>query len=188
MSARSLLDEAHATRLLAKKSSYQAWKCVSFGCSLLALLLLLAKWQEISSDLQLLANIEQLLWSQQQPPPSEGFNETVSGEPTWPPASMMSTPAISEFGGSTSNESISGTNSSSQQQQQQLVVSHMQVSVSRELQAKELLKKELDTFIAEFRSAKSTISLSSLLVGVYLISWILMTLAINDARISVSNA
>lgn len=40
---------------------------------------------------------------------------------------------------------------------------------------------------AEFRNAKSTLSLSSLLVSVYIVSWILMTLAINDTRISVSS-
>ena len=41
---------------------------------------------------------------------------------------------------------------------------------------------------AEFRSAKSTLCLSSLLVLVYIVSWILMTVAVNDTRISVSSS
>lgn len=39
---------------------------------------------------------------------------------------------------------------------------------------------------AEFRSAKTTLGLSSMLVVVYIVSWILMALAVNDAHMSVS--
>lgn len=150
MSERSPLQDTSAARLLAKKSSYQAWKCVSFACSLLALLLLLSKWHEISSDLQFLLNIEQLVGAaptsaavaansnnettDSTATTSGGLDFTMMGEL---PAMMMSSqqPPTNETWDQRSNHS--------------LVVSHMQISVSRELQGNQMLKREVETFIGE---------------------------------------
>lgn len=91
-----------------------------------------------------------------------------------------------------------------------LLMSHMQTSIGRELNGQEVLKAEVDAFAGkfnrmqskscdwkniiidstnkdEFKTAKSTLNLSTLLVLVYILSWILMALAVNDARISVSS-
>lgn len=59
----ALLDEQllGCDKLQSHKSSFQAWKCVSFGCSLLAILLLLSKWHEVSTDLHLLVGIDRIL-------------------------------------------------------------------------------------------------------------------------------
>lgn len=50
-------------KLQAYKSSFQAWKCVSFGYALLAIVLLFSKWHEVTTDLKLLTGIDQLIWS-----------------------------------------------------------------------------------------------------------------------------
>mgnify|MGYP000854677023 CR=1 FL=1 len=193
-------------KLQAQKSSFQAWKCVSFGCSLLAIVLLLSKWHEVSTSLQLLLNIDRLLLADQ----------SASKSVSWPPVplDLLLPPANETNFGPESMESNSS-----------MLMSHMHISLSRELNGDQLLRQEVDSFTgepasiqqkvvirnfelqqriklenplspkpnpsdwigaAEFRNAKSTLALSSMLVSIYIISWILMTLAINDTRISVS--
>lgn len=138
-------DTSQQARLLAKKSSYQAWKCVSFACSLLALLLLLAKWQEISSDLQLLISFERLVsannqnnttttTAQQQNDPSA---PTTLPDVAWPPPPDLLAAASNGQAGDAGNSSA------------QLLTQHMHISVGRELQGNQLLKKEVETFIGE---------------------------------------
>lgn len=58
-------ERQFCNKLQAHKSSFQAWKTVSFGCSLLALFLIACKWREVSNDLNMLTGIELMLAEQQ---------------------------------------------------------------------------------------------------------------------------
>lgn len=58
-------ERQFCNKLQAHKSSFQAWKTVSFGCSLLALFLIACKWREVSNDLNMLTGIESLLEHEQ---------------------------------------------------------------------------------------------------------------------------
>lgn len=182
MGERSLLEDASATRLLAKKSSYQAWKCVSFGCSLLALLLLLSKWQEVSSDLQLLLNIQHLVGSTAAANNSNNNNNnngTTGGGNSpadntaadsedpfgqWPPP-LPSSDVIqfTNNNNNNNNETMTTTTAAAgpveagdenaaknHSNHHQLLVSHLHISVGRELQGNQLLKREVEIFIGEF--------------------------------------
>uniref|UniRef100_A0A6G1S4B3 Uncharacterized protein n=1 Tax=Aceria tosichella TaxID=561515 RepID=A0A6G1S4B3_9ACAR len=196
------------SKLQAHKSSFQAWKCVSFGYALLATVLLSAKWHEVSTDLRLLNGIDQLLWqttAANSSAPDDGpigvaapfqrgaaINRTSGGHlhpnsagmtrpDEWGPEpavlAMELVVAANQSSSENGNEPTNGSSTA-------VLMSHMQMSLGRELNGNQLLKQEVETFLAEFRSAKSTLTLSSLLVFVYIISWILMTLAVNDTRIS----
>lgn len=59
-------ERQFCSKLQAHKSSFQAWKTVSFACSLLVLFLLVWKYHEISTDLRLIQGLKQLTVTQQQ--------------------------------------------------------------------------------------------------------------------------
>lgn len=187
MASTRWLNQFAGARMLARKGSCQAWKCVSFGCSLLALTLLLAKYHEVSNDLHLLLSIEQLQQqsaAQNLTTTSNSSNNNSSGDGgqpiAWPPVPL-------EFLLSSANESGSVTfGLDSLDSNNTMLMSHMHMSLNRELNGDQILRREVAAFVQEFRNAKSTLGLSALLVAVYLLCWILMALAVNDTRLSVS--
>lgn len=113
------------SKLQAHRSSFQAWKCVSLGYALLAVVLLLSKWHEAANDLKLLASIEQLIW-----PPANGS----SPDGAWP------------ADGAQAGAGSGGQNSSSSEQMSR----HMQLAAVRELSAGQLLRQEVEAFSGEF--------------------------------------
>lgn len=120
-----------SNRLQTHKSSFQAWKCVSFGCSLLAIVLLLSKWHEVCTDLQLLLGIDQLL--SQPHSNSSGAN--------WPPLPLellLPAPNETNFG----LDSMESNNS--------MLMSHLQISLGREHVGNQLLRQEVETFVSEY--------------------------------------
>ena len=126
-------------KLQAHKSSFQAWKCVSFGCSLLAIVLLLSKWYEVTTDLHLLLGIDQLLSLQQQQQQQVGNNS--NGSITWPPVPLeMLLPAANESSFGMESMENNGT----------MLMSHMHMSLNREHNSNQLLQKEVDAFVGEF--------------------------------------
>ena len=176
-------------KLQALKSSFQAWKCVSLGYALFATVLLSVKWHEVSTDLKLLQGIDQLLWHQQAANSSAtlAVNRTGAalfgdddddhndhehgtiGEPAsgagggaqqWPPAAAVLEELLEapDANGSQPDR----TNRSSA-----MLMSHMQVSLGRELNANQLLKREVEAFLGECPSgrarSKPTPSSSSIL-------------------------
>lgn len=171
-----------ASRLQGYKSFAQAWRCVSFGCTLLALVLLASKWYEVSTDLSLLMGIEQLLSLAASSAQQATSNQSVapaSSTLSWPPVPLEQLlPAMNES--SLGMESLDSNST--------MLMSHMRMSLSRELNGDQLLRQEVGAFVGEIRGARSTLALSSLLVAVYLVSWLLMISAINDTRISVSTS
>lgn len=119
-------------KLLAHKSAFQAWKCVAFGCSLLAIVLLLSKWYEVSTDLQLLLNIDRLLTISAQAP---------NGSLSWPPVPLETLlPAANETSLGMETLDSNGT----------MLMSHMHISLSRELNGNQLLRAEIGAFEGEF--------------------------------------
>lgn len=132
-------------KLQAHKSSFQAWKCVSFGCSLLAIVLLISKWYEVTSDLQLLMGIDRLLALQTMQGAAQlanTSNKNANGEPvlSWPPIPLESLlPAPNETSFGMDSLENNGT----------MLMSHMHMSLSRELNGNQLLRQEVDTFIGE---------------------------------------
>lgn len=119
-------------KLLTHKSAFQAWKCVAFGCSLLAIVLLLSKWYEVSTDLQLLLNIDRLLTISAQSP---------NGSLSWPPVPLETLlPAANETSLGMETLDSNGT----------MLMSHMHISLSRELNGNQLLRAEIGAFEGEF--------------------------------------
>lgn len=123
--------ELGCNKLQAHKSSFQAWKCVSFGCSLLTIVLLLSKWYEVSTDLNLLRGIERILAT------ANSANTSTS----WPPIPLEQLlPAVNESG--FGMDSLDSNNS--------MLMSHMQMSLNRELSGNQLLRQEVDAFVGKF--------------------------------------
>lgn len=159
-------------KLQAHKSSFQAWKCVSLGYALFATVLLAAKWHEVSTDLKLLQGVEQILWSQQQQPtpgnsttfslsealalggasaraPGSRANRSLADladetDDTLAPDELRSGASLAELlaASNSSDSSANGTSS--------VLVSHMQISLGRELNGNQLLKQEVEAFLGEF--------------------------------------
>lgn len=192
-------DELANNRLQARKSSFQAWKVASFGCSLLVLVLLLSKLHEVSTDLSLLQGIERLL-SNGSPLnlPTSLTNSTIAGTTNSSATSDLASYLInSDLNGHellrAEVDSFTGEHPCCRcccqlpgfkvtpANHDDNVVSSFTSTVGR---------PQTGIFancIAEIKGSKSTLILSSLLVFVYLVSWTLMSLAISDVRISVSN-
>lgn len=130
-------------KLQAYKSSFQAWKCASFGFALLALVLIGSKWHEVCTDVALLTEIDQLIWSQQQ----VFVNQTIAQQ-LQPNASLaLSMDSILALSNWTANGPLGqedgvGLNSS-------LVAQHLQVMLGRELNGNELLRREVEAFLGE---------------------------------------
>lgn len=125
----------HDNKLQSQKSSFQAWKCVSFGCSLLAILLLLSKWYEVSTDLHLLLGIDRLLSTAASMAPS-----TNGSNLSWPPVpldQLLPAPNETNFG------------MESMESNETMLMSHMQMSLNRELNGNTLLRQEVDAFIGK---------------------------------------
>lgn len=122
-------------KLQAQKSSFQAWKASSLAFSLLVLVLLLAKWRELSSDLRLLQGLESLLESQE-------VNSTIPSS-TVHLVGLAETLALVQLG-SKSNETIDSNPRGASTDE--TLTRHMQVELSRELNGLQLLKFELDLF------------------------------------------
>lgn len=136
------MDQAktHEARLLADKSSFQAWSCVSFGYALLALVLLSSRLHEISTDLRLLLAIDQLLWAQ----PGAGGAASMAPEAAgalnstgWPQVALDTLLVAPGEPGAGSDANGS------------LLAAHMQVSLSRELSGSQLLRQEVEAFVGE---------------------------------------
>lgn len=135
-------------KLQSHKSSFQAWKCVSFGCSLLALMLLLSKWYEVTTDLHILSSIDQLLMQHQ-----AGSSNITSL--TWPPVPLeqllppvnetlvasSSGPGLPSQSGPFGMESLDNNRT--------MLMSHLHITLSRELNGNQLLRQEVDAFIGE---------------------------------------
>lgn len=77
-----IINRSHQNqqKLHSHKSSFQAWKTVSFACSLVAMFLIFIKWHEVSNDLKMLAGIESLLLgaSPNQVHPSNGTGSSIA--------------------------------------------------------------------------------------------------------------
>lgn len=143
-------------KLQAYKSSFQAWKCVSFGCSLLAIIMLASKCHEVSTDLNLLLGIQRLLLKssvvstgqteqQQQQQSSSDPGRSL----TWPPVPIeLLLPAA--------NESNLGLES--MESNETMLMSHLQMSLSRELNGDQLLRQEVDAFVGESSKFRSSFS------------------------------
>jgi hypothetical protein len=163
------------SKLQAHKSSFQAWKCVSFGYALLATVLLSAKWHEVSTDLKLLNGIDRLLW---QTGPADNATAAVYGLPApssanrsvfseddgdppldtlglplselnrWSPAAaleLLSAANLSETAADGAEPPRNGSSAA-------IMMSHMQVALGRELNGNQLLKREVETFLGECKS------------------------------------
>lgn len=120
-------------KLQAHKSSYQAWKCVSFGCSLLAIVLLMSKWYEVSTDLKLLVGIDQLLTLQ--------ATANTSSQLTWPPV-----PLDQLLPATNTNESANMFGLDTMESNNSMLMSHMHMSLNRELNGNQLLRQEVEVF------------------------------------------
>lgn len=128
-------------KLQAHKSSFQAWKCVSFGCSLLALVMVLSKLYEVTTDLQLLLGIDRLLALNLR---ANSSSPGPSGGPglSWPPVPLEELlPSVNETSANFGMESMSSNDS--------MLMSHMQMNLNREMNGDQLLRQEVDMFIGE---------------------------------------
>ena len=156
-------------KLQALKSSFQAWKCVSFGYALLATVLLSAKWHEVSTDLRLLNGIDQLLWQTGNSHPNASLagalaedrassgRHNKSSELTglqWEPALALELLSSVNSSGDLLSD-VANANASTDQSASMLV-SHMQLTLGRELNGNQLLKQEVETFLGEFRCNSSS--------------------------------
>lgn len=150
-----------SSRLQARKSSFQAWKCVSFGYAMLALVLLGAKWQEVSTDLHLLVGIERLLAASQtirangSVPPTGGPSQPLS----WPPVPLEM--LVGEMGADGLGESNAtrAFGMESLESNGTMLMSHMQMSLSRELSGSHLLRQEVEAFQGGYLWAYSAFGL-----------------------------
>lgn len=144
----TLIDEPliGCDKLQSHKSSFQAWKCVSFGCSLLAILLLLSKWYEVNTDLHLLIGIDRILslqagaMSTPYSADSQADSSNASLALSWPPVPLdQLLPAANEtdFGMASMDSNSS------------MLMSHMHISLSRELAANQLLLQEVSSFMGK---------------------------------------
>lgn len=136
-------DNNNNNKLLAHKSSFQSWKCISLGCSLLAIALILSKWYEVSTDLHLLVGIERVLTSASLSLSTAKNNETNSSGISWPPVpldQLLPAPNETNFGieSMESNESM--------------LMSHLHMSLNREHNGNNLLRQEVDAFLGKFSS------------------------------------
>lgn len=129
-------DQVGCDKLQSHKSSFQAWKCVSFGCSLLAIVLLLSKWYEVNSDLQLLVGIERILTLQNN---AESANKPLS----WPPVPLdQLLPAANETDFGMASMESNGS----------MLMSHMHITLSREFTGNQLIEQEVSAFLGKLAS------------------------------------
>lgn len=132
----SLQNNAASNKLLAHKSSFQVWKCVSFGCSLLTIALILSKWHEVSTDLYLLIGIERVMASSPSSSMSRG-NETGLSWPPIPLDQLLPAPNETSFG------------IESMENNETMLMSHLHMSLNREHNGNNLLRQEVDAFLGE---------------------------------------
>lgn len=128
-------DSASSGKLLAHKSSFQVWKCVSFGCSLLAIALMLSKWHEVSTDLYLLIGIERVMASS-----SSSMSKSNESGLSWPPVpldQLLPSPNETSFG------------IESMENNETMLMSHLHMSLNREHNGNNLLRQEVDAFLGE---------------------------------------
>jgi len=161
-------------KLQTYKSSFQAWKCASFGYALLASVLLFSKWHEVSTDLRLLQSVEQLLWlnSNSSSSGSSGSaslhdhllmlnNPNATGGSAQPVAlALQSSSASSSSADDDDNSTttlVDGAASTgpelppaSQRNTSHALMSHMQISLSREATGNQVLKQEVETFLGSY--------------------------------------
>ena len=91
----------------------------------------------MSTDLSMLLGIERLLSAPQQPAAANGS----SGALSWPPVPLEQLlPPLNETGGF-GMESLESNGT--------MLMSHMQMSLSRELTGSQLLRQEVETFAGE---------------------------------------
>jgi len=154
-------------KLQAKKSSFQAWKCASFGFALFALILLVSKWHEVSTDYNLLTNIDHLIWAQNQARLSAPANASAQStrvavsQQTTPPAFPQQNGPASLWAGTTLGGQNKSVSSEEGAQNNQAVSSketplqttdtdqHLQLLLGREQNGNELLRRELESFLGK---------------------------------------
>lgn len=139
-------------RLLAKKSSFQAWKCVSFGYALLALVLLSSKLHEVSTDLRLLMSIDQILLRAPGNETSQHAGRGNLSATNWPPMPLEVMLAATEPNETSpvdldNDDQQQAAANNSATQTGSLLVGHMHNSIGRELTGNQLLRQEVESFL-----------------------------------------
>ena len=130
------LIQFESSKLQANKSSFQAWKSVSLGFALLALVLLGSKWYELSTDLRLLQSIESLLVAPQQNQTT--FNVSAP-EATAAPPPELDEAAPTGNGSDTAETALAAAANKTM----------ALVAASRENGANQALRQEVEVFLGE---------------------------------------
>ncbi|KAG9508595.1 hypothetical protein GZH46_02903, partial [Fragariocoptes setiger] len=154
-------------KLQALRSSFQSWRSVSLGWSFLAVILLVNKWYEIHKEIELLSAINQN-WLQ---PNSSSPNAQ---------SSMSVSTATNELNSEFNLPDMTTTASSINNVTNMVEMTPNEMLVTRNTQ----LKSDIELFLVEFKSSRSTLMLSSVFVLIYIVSWSWMTLAIRASGAS----